>query len=351
MSLTLPVAELMLREAKVRPITGRALVFGRSTVPIEPPVMDALFAQLDFHRPDTAVEFDHVTRGAKQYAPKQFYTDQTFYRWLGLNQIDVVDVSDYEGADIVHDICRPLPEHLREQYDFVFNSSVLDNVFDPAAALRHMTSALKPGGRIVHLEMASYDAFPYLVFTPGWFQDYHAVNAFERCQIYLAQFNSIEELIFGPYTMWGCLPLAGQRLSAPAMKGSMAAVMGIAERGADSTIDESPIQGHYRSDAHQEAIDRGMHHFAQTSLPFHLAHGTAPGVGDTVDNTQWKWIQCGVFGAAKLTIDRQSKAAAAAEPPAIADQAPTPTPGGPMPRKGFRQTIARLLRRRERTGA
>jgi len=28
--------------------------------------MDALFAQLDFHRPDTAVEFDHVTRGAKQ---------------------------------------------------------------------------------------------------------------------------------------------------------------------------------------------------------------------------------------------------------------------------------------------
>jgi SAM-dependent methyltransferase len=298
MSLTLPVAELMLREALHRPFCGRALVFGRSTVPIEPDTMDALFRQVSFQRPQTPVEFDNVTHGAKQYPQKRFVTDTTFLRWLGLERIDVLDVSDYEGADIVHDICRPLPPELQGQYDFVFNSSVLDNVFDPAAALRHMTSALRPGGRIFHLEMASNDAFPYLVFTPGWFQDYYAVNRFERCQVYLAQFQTIEELIFGPWTVWGCLPLVGQQLSAPALKGAMATVLGFAERGKESTIDKSPIQGHYRSAAHQAAIDEGMRHFARASLPFHVAPGTAPGTGRVMDAMQWQWVSCGMYGRA-----------------------------------------------------
>ena len=303
MSITLPVAELMLRESKVRPIQGRALSFGRSTVPIPQEVMDALFKQVGFERPDTAVEYDHVTQMSHQHPDKAFFTDHTFYRWLGLSQIDVIDVSDYEGADIVHDICQPLPAHLQGQYDFVLNSSVLDNVFDPAAAIRHMSSALKPGGRILHFEMASYDAFPYLVFSPGWFQDYYAVNDFERCQVYMAQFKSIDELIYGPWSMWACLPLEGQQISAPTIKGMMGIVLCIAERGADSTFHKSPIQGHYRGDAQRAHIERSLKRFAETSLPFHIVEEATPGIGDTFDIMLWKWIWCGNYGkAAEATL-------------------------------------------------
>jgi len=296
MAIPLPVAELMLREACRRPIGGRGLFFGRSTVLIEPDELSALFHLLGLRPASNTVEIDTVTKAARDYPDKKFVTDSTFYRWLGVERIDVADVSDYEGANIVHNICDPLPSNLVGQYDFIFNSSVLDNVFDPAAALRHMTAALKPGGRIFHIEMGSPDCFPYLIFTPGWFQDYYAINDFERCQVYVGQIESIEQLLFGPWVMWGGLPMTGQRMSAPPFSGIKAVVLAIAERGAASTVNRSPIQGPYRSARDQQQIDPGMERFLRTSMPYHIAHGTAPGVGEVYDMTLWKWVYCGKYG-------------------------------------------------------
>jgi hypothetical protein len=46
-------------------------------------------------------------------------------------------VSPYEGAEIIHDLNRPVPDKLKESADFIVDGSTLDNVFDPAMVLRN----------------------------------------------------------------------------------------------------------------------------------------------------------------------------------------------------------------------
>ena len=48
-----------------------------------------------------------------------------------IKNVDVLDVSAYEGANKLHDINYPIPNELRHKYDFIFDSSVLDNLFNP----------------------------------------------------------------------------------------------------------------------------------------------------------------------------------------------------------------------------
>jgi 2-polyprenyl-3-methyl-5-hydroxy-6-metoxy-1,4-benzoquinol methylase len=63
--------------------------------------------------------------------------------------VKAVDVSPYEGAEVIHDLNQPLPDRLRGTADFIVDGSVLDNVFDPATGLRNLTEMLRPGGRLL----------------------------------------------------------------------------------------------------------------------------------------------------------------------------------------------------------
>lgn len=298
MSIPYPLAEIIIREALRKPFDGSALLFGRSAVGADLSALEALFDRLNFKKhPNVKVEVDTGTQLAKEYPEKKFIMDKTFLKWLGLKVIHSLDISNYEGADIQHDICKDLPDDLIGAYDFIFNSSVLDNVFDPCNALKNMMLALKPGGRAVHIEMATYDNLPYLVFSPGWFLDYYAINKFKYCQVYLAQYNTVEELKFGPWLVWGCLPLTQIKLSAPTMQGSKAVLIVIAERGENSTVDINPIQGHYRSENDQIQIDKGLKNFACSSLPFFINDEEKNlGLSNIQENYLWKWVPCGEMG-------------------------------------------------------
>lgn len=295
MGMTLPVAELIAREHQRSAFRGRGLEFGKSTIFLAPDQLKALFGNLGLTPRSSTIELDLATTAAKQHPNREFITNDTFYRWLGLDQIDVLDVSDFEGADIVHDVCTPIPDRLVNAYDFVYDSSVLDNVFDPVAALRNMAAAVKPGGRLIQVNAVYSDAFPYLAFTCGWFLDYFALNDFPRCQVYLAQFDS-QTRFFGPWTLWGCLPLSRQKLSAPTIAGSLAVAIVIAEKGRDSTVDRNPVQGHYRSQAESDRLDERFDRYLDNSLPFHLFNPHEFGVGGIQRINEWNWIYCGRLG-------------------------------------------------------
>lgn len=62
--------------------------------------------------------------------------------------VDSMDFSDFEGANVIHDLGRPLEKPIKKQYDFVIDGGTLEHIFDVRSALFNYMRVLKPGGRI-----------------------------------------------------------------------------------------------------------------------------------------------------------------------------------------------------------
>jgi SAM-dependent methyltransferase len=251
MGLPSQLAVVVLREHRHRPIAGTLLSIGRQTVYLTPEEAVALVRcelGIEPRAHPSSLEIDSQTRGASGQA---FITDRAFYSLFSDAQLHCLDVSDYEGADIVVDLCGSVPAHLEGQFDFILDGSCLDNIFDPAAAIRNLARLSRPGGRILHVDRASRRHNVYVAFALSWFHDYYAVNAFADCQVYLAQWdgNPLEaRWDFYRYEpvreQDGRITYFGQDRWYYPWREAHAVV--IAEKGADSTWARSPVQFEYR---------------------------------------------------------------------------------------------------------
>jgi hypothetical protein len=260
MGIPAPLAEFFLAEHKFRPLSGKMLSLGRQTILFEEEVLGRLLDAHSVSRLSSVVEIDQLTTEARQSPETRFITDESFFAAFSDAQYDVLDVSDYEGATIVHDLCKPLPEELAGRFDFIFNGSVLDNIFDPAGALRNISRMLAPNGRVMHIEMASNLAFEYLTYSPDWFLDYYVANRFSDCKIYVCTFRDVDELKYGPWRVFNYSPRSGAGCSLREVVTEHAVLVVVAEKKADSTWDESPIQWCYRGEAEKSAF---LQSFAQ----------------------------------------------------------------------------------------
>jgi SAM-dependent methyltransferase len=98
------------------------------------------------------------------------------YRRLGFAQASYVDVSDYEGADILFDLGSPeIPEHLKGAFDVVFDCGTLEHIFHVPNALHNVVRMTAPGGHVLHavlmnngVEHGFYQFSPTLFFD--WFE-------------------------------------------------------------------------------------------------------------------------------------------------------------------------------------
>ncbi len=70
-------------------------------------------------------------------------------RLLGATSVDSLDASDYEGATLIHDLNRALPEEWDERYSTVFDGGSLEHVYDLPRALRSCMSLVCVGGHYI----------------------------------------------------------------------------------------------------------------------------------------------------------------------------------------------------------
>jgi SAM-dependent methyltransferase len=80
---------------------------------------------------------------------------EPYLRLLGAREIRALDASGYEGADVVHDLNRPVPDDLEARFDLVLDGGSLEHVFDVPSALRNYMRMVRPGGRLVVATMAN----------------------------------------------------------------------------------------------------------------------------------------------------------------------------------------------------
>jgi SAM-dependent methyltransferase len=261
-------ADMLLAEHAYRPIEGTLVSLGHQTIGASLERIEQLMAARGIKPRDVDLEADTQT---SHQQPGRI-SENAFFGLFSQAQLKTLDVSDYEGAEIICDLNRPLPWRYRGVADFIINGSCLDNIFDPVTAIKNMTRMLKPGGRIVQFEQGNSHGAAYLKFSPDWFYDYYAANKFADVKVYVANFpnslgrplrspplkdskkrskNEVEIYEFNPGVMNG--DQRGYDCSLINQFGRFE-VFVIAEKAKDSTWDVTPIQKHYRTNPQERAF-------------------------------------------------------------------------------------------------
>jgi SAM-dependent methyltransferase len=252
MAITRHLAELILAEHKFRQIRGEVLLLGRQLVVMTPDEAQELVAKLGIRQTSNAyIDYDKTPHPF----PKRLISDASFFSLFSEAIVKASDVSDYEGADIIFDLSGDVPSSLRGRFDFIYNGSVLDNVFDPAAAIRNISRMLKQDAVVFHYEGAVHSSPAYLKFTPDWFFDYYAINRFADFQAFWVTYRN-EHLDPWDLIEWSAFSLDDStwRLTMPMRHDRGAMVVAIAQNSPDATVDMTPLQNIYRSNQHEAYI-------------------------------------------------------------------------------------------------
>lgn len=74
------------------------------------------------------------------------YADLFFQDVLKFDTIDSIDVSNYEGATILHDFGEPIPPALTERFDLAFDGGTIEHVFNVPVALSNLMKLVRVDG-------------------------------------------------------------------------------------------------------------------------------------------------------------------------------------------------------------
>src|SRR5215471_11194283 len=95
--------ELLVREHLRRRLPATVHLLGRQTILVS---LDEIVAVMRRHGVEpcpTEVEFDTRTRGAAATG-REPISDRTFFRLFGVHEVVAIDISAYEGAEIILDL-------------------------------------------------------------------------------------------------------------------------------------------------------------------------------------------------------------------------------------------------------
>ena len=97
----------------------------------------------------TALEASgHKLDGLKEFFDASGYAEGPLEK-LGFGRVETMDFSDYEGAQHLADLSKPLAKKFHNRFDFIFDGGTLEHVFDIPQAFRNVFNMLKPGGTFV----------------------------------------------------------------------------------------------------------------------------------------------------------------------------------------------------------
>jgi hypothetical protein len=99
-----------------------------------------------------------------------------FFRGLGAKSVDVMDASNYEGANVLHNLNETVGRELVEKYDCVFDGGALEHVFNVPQALKNCLEMVKVGGYFIIIAPTNaYCGHGFYQFSPELF--YSALSA------------------------------------------------------------------------------------------------------------------------------------------------------------------------------
>ena len=131
------------------------------------------------------------TTAASTQAMLQHMTANELFADLGLGSLAAMDLSNYDGADIIFDLNEPQPPpETRQRFGLVMNGGTLEHVFHVPNALANLNAMLKAGGAILHvLPCNNWVDHGFYQFSPTLMFDYYAALQFEVLESAIMVFN------------------------------------------------------------------------------------------------------------------------------------------------------------------
>jgi hypothetical protein len=201
-------------------LDGRCLTLGRQDVTVTLEQLCGLLVRTGhFVSQDGAVELPvrlklmHMLGTHLSQKPvlrqHEFISDKALFTALGFTAMDSVDVSDYEGADFVHDLNHPgLAERLGCSYDTVMDPGTIEHVFDVGMALENIFDVMHPGSVVLHsLPLGNRIDHGFYQFSPNFLLDYYEANNFEILGATVTRFflNPATDMVLSLDYARGCL--------------------------------------------------------------------------------------------------------------------------------------------------
>jgi len=165
-----------------------------------------------------------------------------------------MDVSHYEGADIIHDLNLSVPDSFKDQFDFIIDGGTFDHLVDIRTAFENVVKMLKPGGRVFQWNAASnFTGAAYISFGPDLFYDYYVLNQFADCKVYVAEVDNV-----GQPELWDLFEFQGLDEYGYLKSKRIQMTVVLAEKGISSTYDKIPVQAQYRNAHLWSAYKKGQ---------------------------------------------------------------------------------------------
>lgn len=177
MGFPLSVLKLLVKQNKS--FTGLALTYGVQGITAQ--YRDVLNILSENHF--SIIEVPENERLVDQKTQQSgFLHQKTFFRMLGFENVESIDIISNEGADYIQDLNFPIHNEFKNRYDFIYDGGTLEHCFNVASVLENTVKLLKTEGMILHATTISgWINHGYYQFSPILFFDFYSKNGFE-CQ-------------------------------------------------------------------------------------------------------------------------------------------------------------------------
>ncbi len=260
------IAKLLVREHLHKPLPDNVLTLGRQTISMTYEQVLELFKQEGYIPPkeiqdNIKIQLDEETRCGKG---NNYITDKVFFGLLGIKNIKSMDVTNYENADIIHNLNYTIPDDLIGQFDFIIDGGTFDHLFDVRVAFENVVKLLRPGGRILQWNAASnFTGAAYISFGPDMFFDFYTLNRFADCKVYIAEVNDI-----GQQEFWDFFIFDGNSEYTLLQSNKIQMTVVLGEKNLDSTWDKMPVQRQYRDERLNEFFENCRQNIQKSTRKF-----------------------------------------------------------------------------------
>lgn len=109
------------------------------------------------------------------------YADPFILDSLRAKCVDILDNSDYEGANIVRDMNAPIPDELAGRYDAVIDGGSIEHIFNVPVCVSNILKLAKVGGRVfITMPANNLCGHGFYQFSPEFaFRIFSPENGFE----------------------------------------------------------------------------------------------------------------------------------------------------------------------------